>query len=456
MGFSVPYFVISPTALLSFIGLLKGPDKTIATPNEDWKKATIDVIIPALNEERNIILCLQSLITQTHKVKRIFVYDDASQDATASYAKKFSNTLGIECVVIKKEKATGKTASLKHAANISDSDILFVLDGDTVLRSNQYIEYVVRELYQGIGNASCSGTVLPLMKQDRQRIVDEIQRELILREYPNILKEISTFDKLQYALTNYYREELYLFLQKFIYHGEMTFFGTIVNPVGCAVAYRRLYLKRIFDDYEEDLGNNLTTSEDVFLGFAFINAGYKNIHLKTVYALTEEPKFSQLPHQILNWSSSYLQCCYYFDDLVSSPFKLYKTIFKKSNQKTINELRKIKEPYRQAFGTHVTEKYGRPIGWYIFTAALEKCSFPFILILMVYYGLWEILTITFIAEIILYTSLIIFFHQNRRVKNIFKSIVLTPIRYMILLFDVYVISNFLKDIYFTEKRTWTK
>jgi hypothetical protein len=35
-----------------------------------------------------------------------------------------------------------------------------------------------------------------------------------------------------------YREMLYQFLQRFVYHAEMVFFGSIVNPVGCAVAYR--------------------------------------------------------------------------------------------------------------------------------------------------------------------------------------------------------------------------
>ena len=40
------------------------------------------------------------------------------------------------------------------------------------------------------------------------------------------------------AVTNLYRECLYLFLQKLIYRGQNVYPGTITNPVGCAVAYR--------------------------------------------------------------------------------------------------------------------------------------------------------------------------------------------------------------------------
>ena len=52
-----PYFGISPNTVLSLIGLIKGPDKTVATPVADWRQAKVDVVIPTLNEERNIPIC---------------------------------------------------------------------------------------------------------------------------------------------------------------------------------------------------------------------------------------------------------------------------------------------------------------------------------------------------------------------------------------------------------------
>ncbi|MHB1271222.1 MAG: hypothetical protein ACYCZD_00370 [Rhodanobacter sp.] len=56
-----------------------------------------------------------------------------------------------------------------------------------------------------------------------------------------------------------------------MYHGQTTFFGGITNPVGCAVAYRREYVADLFDRYEPQFGDNLTNSEDIFIGFALIN-----------------------------------------------------------------------------------------------------------------------------------------------------------------------------------------
>ena len=36
---TAPWFVLSPNALLSTVGLLRGPDKTVPTPAEDWQAA---------------------------------------------------------------------------------------------------------------------------------------------------------------------------------------------------------------------------------------------------------------------------------------------------------------------------------------------------------------------------------------------------------------------------------
>ena len=71
---TAPWFVLSPNALLSSIGLLRGPDKTVPTPAEDWRTAVVDVVIPAFKEEDNIIHCLASLARQT-KAPRLELHD---------------------------------------------------------------------------------------------------------------------------------------------------------------------------------------------------------------------------------------------------------------------------------------------------------------------------------------------------------------------------------------------
>src|SRR3569832_2391223 len=58
---TTPFFFLSPITVLSLIGLAHGPDKTLPNPAEDWRDATVDVVIPAFNEESNIPLCLAAL-----------------------------------------------------------------------------------------------------------------------------------------------------------------------------------------------------------------------------------------------------------------------------------------------------------------------------------------------------------------------------------------------------------
>jgi cellulose synthase/poly-beta-1,6-N-acetylglucosamine synthase-like glycosyltransferase len=79
---TLPYFVFSPNSIISLIGLLRGPDPTVATPAEDWRDATVDVVIPALNEESTIAACLASVGRQTLKPRQILLLYDGCMDRT--------------------------------------------------------------------------------------------------------------------------------------------------------------------------------------------------------------------------------------------------------------------------------------------------------------------------------------------------------------------------------------
>jgi hypothetical protein len=59
------------------------------------------------------------------------------------------------------------------------------------------------------------------------------------------------------------------------------------------------------------INTNPTNSEDIFIGFALANKGYRNIQLQDVYARSLEPAAGHMPRQVYMWSSSFLQSCYY-------------------------------------------------------------------------------------------------------------------------------------------------
>ncbi len=516
-----PYFVVSPSTVLSLIGVLRGPDQTRPTPAEDWREAKVDVVIPALNEAKNIVLCLASVLRQTLKPRRIMLIDDGSTDGTVERAKAFCSMYGVELTAIQRRKPIGKTPTIKRQARELDSDVEFILDADTVLESDNYIERTVQELYQAVGIASAFGTILPQRHKDRRRCEDNVQVRAFESWQPRkrAPERGQWLSHLRRGITNLYRETLYLFLQRFVYRGQLAFFGTTSNPVGCAVAYRRKYVKALFDHISPILGDDLTNSEDIFIGFAMLNEGYRNIQLTDVYARTVEPEAQRLPRQIYLWSSSFLQSCYYFDPMMRSPFKAFKrwrmrrrktgarpsTTYAVPAQSMLavagtgmelgigqhrpmrlsnvpidrrrpedatrssaqgnvsvsapssrSDRRVVGEPYRQAFGRDRTAAYGRPAGWILLNSAVEKIFFPTALLIMLIYGSWEALAVTVAAETVICTMALAVVMKGKRLEYALKAIAVTPIRYALIGMEVITIGRFAKDLWITRNRSWRK
>lgn len=457
---TAPWFVLSPNALLSTVGLLRGPDKTVPTPAEDWQAAVVDVVIPAYREEDNIVHCLASLARQTKRPRNIILVEDGSKDQTVPRAREYAAAVGLNLTVIERASSIGKTPTIKRQAREFDSDVEFILDGDTFLESPDYIERCVQELYQGVGIASACGTILPMRPVNRHALAQtpEFQQWHGAKTYddPHALR--GRLHSLWWWITNTYRECLYLFLQRFVYKGQMTFFGSITNPVGCAVAYRRRYVKDLFDKYEPIFGDDLTNSEDIFIGFALNNEGYRNIQLQDVLARSEEPEVQRLPRQVYLWSSSFLQSCYYFDDLMRTPFRTFKRWRKKRQDKKsgVENLRLIKEQYRQPFGEQYTHVYGRPIGWAMFLGAAEKVFFPTAIIVMGILRLWEPLAVTLLAETAVSLSVLFVVSRGARLRTLLKGIVMTPLRYALMVADTWTIGRFAVDLWITGNRKWRK
>jgi glycosyltransferase involved in cell wall biosynthesis len=513
---TLPYFVFSPNSIISLIGLLRGPDPTVPTPAEDWRDATVDVVIPALNEESTIAACLASVARQTLKPRQILLVDDGSRDRTLEIAEAAAAELNLPLRVIRRKSAIGKTPTIKRQAWELDGDVEFILDGDTLLDSENYIARAVEELYKAVGIASACGTILPLRTRDRARwdarpelrALHEIIPAATLKQDKPFIRRVAN------GITNMYREVLYLFLQRFVYRGQMTAFGTITNPVGCAVAYRRRYVGKLFDKYFPQFGDDLTNSEDIFIGFALLNEGYRNIQLTDVYARTVEPEVQRLPRQLYLWSSSFLQCCFYFDDLLRSaprgirawmtrkrkverpapqpvtvgagavpalagagsipgaampsvsPSWAPETIERRTAVETADaalrtepsgiERRRIAEPYRQPFGVEYTKRNGRPIGWVLLTSAIEKIAFPASLIIMLVLRAWEPVVVTVVAETIIALGALVIVARGQRLEYLAKGILISPMRYALIFWDAITIGRFATDLWVTRNRKWRK
>lgn len=456
---SFPYFLISPTALIALISIYKGPDPTVPTKSSFWKEAKLDVVIPAYNEEKNIIMCLAALERQTFPIRKVTIYDDLSTDNTVKYVSEYLKNSPLTVELKKRKVHTGKTKSIFQAC-LSDADAVMVLDADTFILDKDYIKCLMKELYSNASVATATGFVYPMHENNFQAFKTKSKRlNQFYKAHPESSYDYnrSLWRRFAKSISNAYRDISYRFLENFIYRGQASHCGSIPNTVGCASIYRRDRLYDVFKTYTPTLGFNLTYAEDTFIGFALINQGYRNALTNKVHARTNEPEIQNLPKQVFIWSSGFVQSCYYFNHLLIKVYKHINVHRRNTGNAKFRERRKIKEQYRQSWGEKYTLKHGRPISIYIFTSLIEKILFPLFIIFSVAFKNWDVLMITLGAESILVGLVTVWTEKGwKRIKTFLKSILIAPIRYMVLFVDLFVILKFIKDIVFNTKESWKK
>jgi len=96
----------------------------------DRAKRTVDVIIPARNEEDCLGRCLQSLVTQQGISFQITVVDDGSTDRTRAIAESFPGVRALSAGELK-PGMTGKVNALVTGAKGSSAEWLLFTDADT-------------------------------------------------------------------------------------------------------------------------------------------------------------------------------------------------------------------------------------------------------------------------------------------------------------------------------------
>jgi glycosyltransferase involved in cell wall biosynthesis len=99
-------------------------------------KQKISIVIPAYNEEKNIVLCLQSIKNQTYKGEvEIIVSDNNSNDNTASLARAQGATVVLE-------KKAGVIFARETGTRASTGNIIIQTDADTTYPPN-WIETIM-------------------------------------------------------------------------------------------------------------------------------------------------------------------------------------------------------------------------------------------------------------------------------------------------------------------------
>jgi hypothetical protein len=113
----------------------------------------ISVIIPALNEERYLPRCLESLSRQSRREQfEIIVVDGGSTDRTVEAAKEFANKVIVEPSPV----GAARNIGAKHA----EGEILAFIDADT-MACERWIEEIARMFESSLNAVGVTGPTLP-------------------------------------------------------------------------------------------------------------------------------------------------------------------------------------------------------------------------------------------------------------------------------------------------------
>lgn len=460
---AISYWFLSPSVILALLGKLKGWDRTKPTPTFDWKTATVDVVIPAKNEESSIALSLASLFDQDFKIRNVTVIDDASTDRTAQVVRRYVELSGTEVRLVVRSQSQGKTPGVREQCENTNADALLVLDADTLLTDRNYVSRLIENLFENAGVASACGEVTPLTRSRRRTftqanpVLARVQAEL----GPELGGPSSRLHAVLEFLTVIYRTSLYVFLQRILYDGHMKMYGSRLNPVGCAVAYRTQRLRECFAYARPQMGDNLTNSEDIFIGHFFAWKGWRNIQVAQVRCESIEPSLERLPRQMYLWSSSFLQALYYFRELPLSPFKEARNwaagLFSKRPVAAPPgvQRRHIQEQYRAPWGEAYTRRFGRGVGWVDLMSLFEKVTYPVLLLYFAFFN-HQVFWISVGLEAVLATTgVFIVADPGDRWKSAGMMLAATPIRLVSLGVDLIVTLKYLSDLV-TGNRNWRK
>ncbi len=430
MGMPIIVPVIGSQILFGAFAKLK--KKPYVIPAKSGYKPTLSVVIPAKDEGRRIQYALASLEMQTYPLEKVYVIDDGSKDNTADIVRKMNDLMkGIEIELYSNKKSCGKTPGVKFAARTATTEKIMVLDADTILSDPKYIEKVMTA--HSDPKTGCSyGMVTPFSRKEQLRTLFKmlltkhypISRELIMH-YKNKAK-MSTIEKIGYYLFRWpverYREALYLTDQYFAKDSALRVYGTTLFPIGCGVVYDRKLLTDIFKTYEQTLGDDLTTSEDIFIGFSVVNKGYKNIQISDAKMVSAEPRVDRLPRQLFLWTSSFLQSAYYFRNMTFA--------LKRKNNKPA-------------------------IGWIILPPIFEKITYPLALAYLIWFDYWYAI-LTFMIEFISYMFILRMSDPKMSKRHYLKICAVTlPLRVINLFLDIYVTIRFVIDL-IIGRRNWRK
>ncbi|MFF5085514.1 bifunctional polysaccharide deacetylase/glycosyltransferase family 2 protein [Actinoplanes sp. NPDC000266] len=250
--------------LLLMLGLARKHARRFKKHEKGWGppyEKPVTVLVPAYNEKEMIADTLGSLVSSTHPI-RIIVIDDGSTDGTAEIAE----GLGHPNVTVLRQPNAGKSAALNNGIAHADTEVVVMMDGDTVFEPETVALLVQPFANEGVGAVAGNAKVA------------------------NRKGMIPLWQHIEYVVGFSIDRRAY---------DVMHCMATVPGAIG---AFRRTALEQV-NGLSED-----TLAEDTDLTIAIIRAGWRVVYEDRSRAWTEAPStMAQLWKQRYRWSYGTMQ-----------------------------------------------------------------------------------------------------------------------------------------------------
>jgi cellulose synthase/poly-beta-1,6-N-acetylglucosamine synthase-like glycosyltransferase len=235
----------------------------------------VSVIIPAFNEESNILQSLKAAMELDYPVYEIIVVDDGSVDFTMPIIEKSA----VKCIKLRQNR--GKSAALNEGIKRAMGDIVVFSDSDSIFHRDS-IRHLVRHFI------------------DPE--VGAVAGKVVLSETPSFL---SRFQALEY-----------IFGQNMIKLAQLGSSSSVTICPGPICAYRRKLLISM------NGFKNRTVAEDFDATLDIINQNFRVAYEPLAIAYTKAPKtWADFKKQRMRWSRGTLQVLKYHRKLMFDPSK---------------------------------------------------------------------------------------------------------------------------------------
>lgn len=141
-----------------------------------YKPLTLSIVIPVFNEERHIVLCLNSIARQTIQPSEVIIVDNNCTDKTVKLASEYS------FVRIVRQPKQGRTFARNLGFDLARTDIISRIDADSVL-DEKWVENVLMHFDQDPDLAGVTGmgyaSVLPVLRRPRTTLWCRVYYSLV-------------------------------------------------------------------------------------------------------------------------------------------------------------------------------------------------------------------------------------------------------------------------------------